>query len=368
MITKLLRFVIPAAAALVLAFAVSALLNDDFAPAASAENGPGSAYVASHDPLPGEKHFGTIHQLTDGGENAEAYFSQDGKHLIYQMTVTPPGCDQIFMMAIDGSGKKMVSTGKGRTTCSFIVGNNDYLIYSSTHHLGAECPPRPEMRGGYSWFLFDYDVFRADMDGGNVVNLTNSKSYDAEATVSPDGREIAFSSTRDGDQEIYLMNADGSNVRRITHERGYDGGPFYSWDGTKIVFRSNRPSGEKEIAEYDQAIKDGMMLRVPLEIYIMDADGTNIQQVTRLGAASFAPFLHPDGKRIIFCSNHGGSPRIFNLWMINVDGTGLERITTSDRFDGFPMFSRDGKYLVFCSNRHATVPSDTNVFITEWKD
>lgn len=325
--------------------------------------------VAAHEPEENEVHFSTIYQLTDGGENAEAYFNRAGDKIIFQSTRDDFLCDQVFIMNIDGTDLRLVSTGQGRTTCSFIGGDDDFIIYSSTHHLGADCPPLPEAgAGGYAWMLYKYDVFRANFDGSDPVNLTNSDSYDAEAIVRPDAREIVFSSTRTGDQEIFLMNADGSNVRQVTDTLGYDGGPFYSWDGTKIVFRSYRPKTEEEIDSYKNAMAQGMMLRVPLEIYMMDADGGNIQQITDLGSSSFAPFMHPDGERIIFCSNYGGRPWVFNLWMINVDGTDLQQITYNDSFDGFPMFSRDGRYLVFCSNRHQAAEGETNVFITEWQD
>lgn len=328
-----------------------------------------SVVKAEHDPFPGEEHFSVIKQLTDGGENAEAYFSQDGTKLIFQSTREEWKCDQIFMMDLKNGGVKLVSTGKGRTTCSFISPDNSFITYASTHEVSEDCPKPPETgRGGYAWILYDYDIFRAGMDGSNPVNITNSPGYDAEGVISPDGKRMVFSSTRSGDQEIYMMDIDGSNVRQLTFELGYDGGPFYSWDGSKIVYRSSRPKTEEDIAAYKQAISQGMMLRVPLEIYVMDGDGNNSKQVTELGAASFAPFMHPDGKRIIFCSNYGDNPRIFNLWMVNVDGTGLEQITHNESFDGFPMFSKDGKYLVFCSNRYNSGQGNTNVFITEWID
>lgn len=340
----------------------------------SVENTPvetlnASVVIAEHDPFPGEEHFSVVKQLTSGGENAEAYFSQDGTKLIFQSTREEWQCDQIFMMDLQNGGVKLVSTGMGRTTCSFISPDNSFITYASTHHVNADCPKPPEIgRGGYAWILYDYDIFSAGMDGSNPVNITNSPGYDAEGIISPDGRTMVFSSTRDGDQEIYMMDIDGSNVRRITYELGYDGGPFYSWDGSKIVYRSSRPKTEEEIAAYKQAIAQGLMMRVPLEIYVMDGDGTNSRQVTELGAASFAPFMHPDGKRIIFCSNYGDNPRIFNIWMINADGTDLVQITHNESFDGFPMFSKDGKYLVFCSNRHNEDQGNTNVFITEWID
>lgn len=318
----------------------------------------------------GEKHLRNIKQLTFGGENAEAYFSSDGKQLIFQSKRDGRGCDQIYTMSIDGSNQKMVSTGDGRTTCSFFYKGGKKIIYASTHLGNRECPPNPDFSQGYVWAIYsDYDIFTAKPDGSNVRQLTNTPGYDAEATVSPDGKKIVFTSTRDGDLDIYVMDKNGKNVKRLTDALGYDGGPFFSPDGKQIVYRSFHPKTEAEIARYRDRLANDLIEPNNFEIWVMNADGTNKRQITKLGAASFAPYFHPNGKQIIFSSNHFADDqrkRNFDLLMINTDGTGLERITTYESFDGFPMFSPDGKKLVFASNRNATTQGDTNVFIADW--
>ncbi|MEZ5306065.1 MAG: hypothetical protein R2684_02850 [Pyrinomonadaceae bacterium] len=320
----------------------------------------------------GEKHLKNIRQLTNTGENAEAYFSPDGKKLIFQSKHGNMGCDQIFTMNIDGSDMKMVSTGKGRTTCSFFFKSMKKIIYSSTHLGSAECPPNPDFSKGYVWAIYpDYEVFRANPDGSGVKNLTNSPGYDAEATVSPDGKTIVFTSTRDGDLDIYTMDRNGKHVKRLTTALGYDGGPFFSPDGKKIVYRSYHPKTDAEIARYKDRLANDLIEPNNFEIWVMDKDGSNKVKLTDFGAASFAPYFHPSGKKIIFSSNHlADDPRKrnFDLLMIDVDGKNLERVTTYDSFDGFPMFSPDGKKLVFASNRNATTMGDTNVFIADWVD
>lgn len=317
-----------------------------------------------------EKHFKDVKMLTDSGENAEAYLSFDGKKLIFQSTHGNLQCDQIFTMNIDGSDKKMASNGLGRTTCAYYLPGDTTILYASTFLDNAGCPPPPDRSRGYVWKLYEsFDVYSSNEDGGNIKALTTSKGYDAEATVSPKGDKIVFTSTRDGDPEIYLMDLDGSNQTRLTFQKGYDGGAFFSQDGSKIVFRASRPKTEAELADYDELVKFGYVRPTALEIYVMDADGKNMKQITDFGKASFAPFFHPDGNRIIFSSNANSEDgRNFDLYMINTDGSGFEQITFNETFDGFPIFTSDGKYLVFCSNRANKTPGDTNVFIAEWKD
>lgn len=316
----------------------------------------------------GEKYLRNIKMLTDSGENAEAYFSFDDSKLIYQTSYADMECDQIYIMNVDGSDKTRVSTGKGRTTCAYFYPGNDKILYASTHHYDDGCLTPPDRSKGYVWKLYDeFDIFMADADGSNIVQLTNSSKYDAEATISPKGDKIVFTSTRDGDPELYVMNLDGSNQTRLTYEKGYDGGAFFSPDGNKIVFRASRPKTEDELKDYNELVKENLLRPTKFEIFVMDADGSNMKQVTHLGKASFAPFFHPGGERIIFSSNYGAtSPRDFNLFIINIDGTGLEQITFSGTFDGFPMFSNDGKQLVFASNRFNKKDGDTNVFIADW--
>ncbi|MEO8231917.1 MAG: hypothetical protein ABI638_06520 [Ignavibacteriota bacterium] len=314
----------------------------------------------------GEKHFKNVKMLTTTGENAEAYFSFDGKKLVYQATFDSMECDQIFTMNLDGSDRQLISTGKGKTTCAYYYPDNKRILYASTHKADEKCPPPPDRSKGYVWKLYEtFDIFLKD--GDELKQLTDSPGYDAEATISPKGDKIVFTSLRNGDPEIYTMNLDGSDQTRLTFEKGYDGGPFFSPDGSKIVFRASRPKTEQDMKDYNDLVENGYVRPTALEIYVMDADGKNMKQITNLGKASFAPFFHPSGKKIIFSSNYqGDNPRDFNLFMINIDGTGLERITFNPSFDGFPMFSPDGKYFVFGSNRFNKKESDTNVFIAEW--
>jgi Tol biopolymer transport system component len=318
----------------------------------------------------GEKHLKNLQMLTTDGENAEAYFSFDEKQLIFQTTFGHLQCDQIFTMSTDGSEKKMVSMGKGRTTCAYFLPGDETLVYASTHLADENCPLPPDRSHGYVWQLYDsYDIFLADKTGRIIKQMTNSSGYDAEATVSPKGDKIVFTSTRDGDPEIYTMDLDGSSQTRLTFERGYDGGPFFSWDGSKIVFRASRPQTEKELQDYELLVNKDLYRPTALEIFVMDADGQNMQQVTNFGKASFAPFFHPDNKRIIFSSNiNSETGRNFDLYMINVDGSRFEQITFNDTFDGFPMFTRDGERLVFASNRFNKKQGDTNIFIADWVD
>jgi Tol biopolymer transport system component len=332
--------------------------------------GLGARRVASQTPAaaPGvEKHLKNVRQLTQGGENAEAYFSQDGTRLIYQSTRPEYPCDQIYSMKIDGTDKKRVSTGTGRTTCGYYYPGGKQILFASTHEAGAACPPKPSYEKGYVWPIYpSYDIYRADADGSNLRPLTRTPGYDAEATIAPDGL-IVFTSVRDGDMEIYSMKADGSDVRRLTNRPGPDGGPFFSWDGKLVAFRGHPLQPGTELDDYRALLKEGLWRPTQLELFVMDRTGGNLRQVTKLGGANFAPSWHPDGKRLIFASNiHDPKGRNFDVYLVNLDGTGLERVTFNDTFDGFPMFSPDGTHLVFASNRNAKSEGETNVFIADW--
>ena len=317
--------------------------------------------------LPQEKHLRNIRQLTFGGQNAEAYFSSDGKKLIFQSTRDDHKCDQIYTMNIDGSDVKMVSNGDGDTTCSYFFPGDKRILYSSTYLGGRQCPPRPDFSQGYVWAVYGtFDIFTANADGSNLKQLTTAPGYDAETTINRQGK-LAFTSKRDGDLDIYTMDADGKNVKRLTNELGYDGGPFWSYDGKQIVYRAYHPQTEKEKADYIALLKQNLIRPTTLEIMVMNADGSNKRQVTHLNAASFAPYFFRDGKRIIFASNYADPKgRDFDLYMINVDGTGFERITYNPTFDSFPMFSPDGQKLVVASNRNGKKDHETNVFIADW--
>lgn len=326
-----------------------------------------AAPAVARAPEPGETHLANLRQLTFDGQNAEAYFSPDGRQLIFQRTPADGGCDQQFVMNTDGSGLRRVSNGEGRTTCGYFYAGGSRLLYSSTQHVARECPADPDYSQGYVWPVPDFDIYTAALDGSDVRPLARSPGYDAEATLSPDGSRIVFTSTRDGDLDIYTMNVDGSDVRRLTNTLGYDGGPFYSPDGSLIVYRASRPATPAEESDYQRLLGQGLVRPTTLELWVMKADGSEQRQITALGGANFAPYFHPDGRRIIFASNHHNPRgRNFDLFLVNLDGSGLTQVTAHDDFDGFPMFSPDGSRLVFASNRYGSVPGETNVFIADW--
>ena len=324
---------------------------------------------ALHDPR--EIHLGDVRQLTSGaGENAEAYWSPDGSSLIFQSTRAPYACDQIFVMPVsDPAAISLVSTGDGRTTCGYFSASGERIVYSSTHASGLQCPVPPDRSRGYVWPIYaSYQIYSAAPDGSDLVALTDTDAYDAEATVCSRDGSIVFTSTRDGDLELYRMDADGSNVKRLTQAPGYDGGAFFSPDCLQIVWRASRPTGEA-LTDYQTLLADGLVRPSELEIWVANADGSEQRQVTYLGAANFAPYFFPDGRRIVFSTNHHDpSGREFDLFAINVDGTRLERITYTEGFDGFPMFSPDGTRLAFGSNRNQSRPGETDVYVARWLD
>ncbi len=328
-----------------------------------------------------EIHFKNLRQLTFGGDNAEAYWSFDSKMVSFQSNFKDWGlnCDQIFYMPIQGmdlgNGKTkptMVSTGQGRTTCSFFLPGNKTILYASTHLGGKDCPKDVERTPGgkYLWPIYDtYDIFVADLAGKQLKQLTYAPGYDAEATVSPQGDKIVFTSTRNGDLDLFTMDINGKNVKQITNELGYDGGAFFSPDGKKIVFRASRFTTEEARKEYIDYLKQGLVAPTAMEIFTCNVDGSDLRQLTQLGKANWAPFYHPSGNKIIFSSNHKGKRGFeFNLFMINTDGSGLEQISYDKVFDSFPMFSPDGKKIIFSSNRNNGGTRNTNLFVADWVD
>jgi TolB protein len=315
-----------------------------------------------------ETRLKDLKQLTFGEQNAEAYFSHDGSKLIFQSTRPPFECDQIFSMNVDGSDVKLLNSGKGRTTCGYFFRDGKRIIYASTHLAGDACPPAPDRSQGYVWPIYpSYEIFSASGDGSGLKRLTKNPGYDAEGTISPDGKKIVFTSMRAGDLDIYTMNSDGNGIKRLTSEKGYDGGPFFSWDGKTIVYRAYHPKKRDELIEYESLLKQNLIKPTRAEVFMMSADGSNKRQLTNNGAANWAPFLHPNNRQIIFSSNvHDPDRRSFSLYLINIDGTGLERVTYGARFDSFPMFSRDGKKLVFASTRNGKEAREFNIFVADW--
>ncbi len=328
--------------------------------------------------LPEETHFAHLWQLTTSGENAEAYWSFDGKRLSLQRKGEGMACDRIYAT---GPGGKLieVSNGKGTTTCAYFTPDDQSVIYASTHGLQENCPPPTDHSMGYVWALHpEFEIYSKNLESGEVTAIVEGPGYDAEATVSPMGDRFVFTSTRSGDIELWTANMDGSDVFQVTDEPGYDGGAFYSHDGEWLIFRSTDFTPEKreeEIAAYQGLLSKNMVRPSRMELVRIKADGTERSQVTKLGKANFAPSFFPDDTRIIFSSNHHdqGRPAMnFDIFACDLDGGNLEQITffkgeRGKQFDSFPLFSPNGKYLAFSSNRGDSKPGDTNVFIAEWK-
>lgn len=348
-----------------------------------AENlAPKAQVVPAHQ---AERHLKNIRQLTMGRQNAEAYFSFSGNKLIFQSTnnwmndadataLKPAdaglGCYQIYVMDLDSGAIRLISTGAGVTTCGYFFPGDRRVLYSSTHVSGPNCPPKPKRGGAYRWALDDYDIFSVGLNGQGLQRLTSTPGYDAEATISPDGKTIVWTSVKDGDLDLYAMNLDGSNPRRLTNEVGYDGGAFFSPDSRRIVYRASHPTDQTEIDKYKDLLNQRLVEPGQLEIFVMNADGSGRRAVTSNGASNFSPFYFPDGKRIIFSSNietkdEGGRPS-FHLYAIGEDGQGLERLTFDGHFNSFPMFSPDGARLVWVSDRSAKAPGEFNVFLADW--
>lgn len=315
-------------------------------------------------------HLGDIKQLTSGGQNAEAYWSPDGKRLIFQSTRGGASCDQIYVMnAADGSDVKMISTGKGVTTCGYFLPDGKQVVYASTHESGEACPKRADRSKGYVWDVYpSYDIYLATTEGKLVKRLTDAPGYDAEATVNWQTKKIVYTSLASGDLDLWTMKLDGSDKRQLTKSLGYDGGAVFSRDGKQLVWRANHPSEESGVQKYKDLLKDNLTAPMKMELFVGNANGTEVRQITDFGCASFAPSFTPDGKRIVFASNkHACDSRKFELFMVNLDGSGLEQITDFGSFTSFPEFSPDGKRLVFVSDRNAKERYEFNIFVADWK-
>ncbi len=328
---------------------------------------PGAAFADSMI-RDGEGHFAHLWQLTFGGENAEAYWSEDGRRLIFQSTRDGWACDQEYVLELATGAVRRVSTGTGRTTCGYFYDHDRRVLFSSTHLAADSCPPRPDFSKGYTWAVYgEYDIFTARPDGSDLRRLTRTPGYDAESTVSPDGRTILFTSVRDGDLDLYTMRTDGSGVKRLTDRLGYDGGAFFSRDGRWICWRANYPA-DSMAANYRELLAQHLVRPTAMDLWVMGADGSGKHQVTHKPGASFAPYFTPDSRSLIYSSNweepHG---RNFDLYLVGIDGGEPVPVTRDPSFDGFPMFSPDGRWLAFSSNRGARVRGETNLFLAEWR-
>ena len=356
------------------AFTISATQEKQDTQEKSATSGLGGAGPVvkgtPDDPLrdPREKHLHNVKQLTFGGQNAEAYFSYDGKRLIFMSTRKPYECDQIFTMNTDGSDQRLVSTGKGRTTCGYFYADGKHILYSSTHEANSACPARPDYSKGYVWGVYSsYQMYSAKDDGTDLKPLTKGPGYNAEATLSADGKKIVFTSSRGGDLDIYTMNSDGTGVIRLTNTLGYDGGPFFSPDGNWIAYRARHPTADPEVTKYKSLLAQDLVEPSEMDLYVMRAGGSHQHQITNLGGASFGPSFYPGSKRIIFSSNYEHpKSSLFELYSVDRDGQSLERITFAGGFSAFPQFSPDGNKLVFVSNRNGKAPHEINVFVADW--
>lgn len=343
------------------------------AAAAFAAAAPVSAQTGTWPAEPGESHLSNLRQLTNGGENAEAYWSADGKWITFQSSREGRTCDQQYVMKADGSDLKRISDGRGKTTCGWFFPDGKRLFFGASTAHDSACPPKPDPSKGYVWPLDKYDIFTVNRDGSNFKRLTNYDVYTAEGVLSPNGKSIVFTSLKDGDLDIYTMNVDGTNVKRLTNTVGYDGGAWWSPDGKKIVYRAHHPKDSVELKAYKDLLAQSFIRPSKVELYVMNADGSDNRQITALGGANFGPSWTPDGKKIIFASNFQ-APRSgnFELFLVSADadkvgGDKVEQVTFNATFDGFPMFSPDGKKLIWASNRHDDKPTETNLFVADWK-
>jgi len=316
-----------------------------------------------------DTHLANLQQLTHGGANAEAYWSPDGKRLIFQSTRDNLKCDQIFIMNADGTDQHMVSTGKGRTTCGYFLGDNKHILYASTHEAGDACPTEVDRSKGYVWAVYPtYAIYLADDTGKIQKKLAAAPGYNAEATVNWKTGKIVYTSMQSGDLELWTMDSDGSHKKQLTHTDGYDGGAVFSRDGQQVVWRAHHPISMDDLGRYKMLLSQNLTSPMKMEVFVGDSSLIRVNNVTDFGCASFAPTFTPDGKKILFSSNRADcDSRKFELYLINTDGSDLEQITRFGGFTAFPEFSPDGKKIAFASDKAAAQRYEFNIFTADWK-
>ena len=262
-------------------------------PCGRSDDGRGDGRAVGPAPEPGERHFARIRQLTFGGENAEAYFSRDGRRLIFQSTRDGRTCDQQFVMNIDGSGIHRVSTGFGKTTCGYFFDGDRRIFFASTHAADRRHARRSPIRQKATCGVWIPTTSTSPIRTDRRFGVSRAIGvYTAEGTLSPDGQTIVFTSLKDGDLDIYTMRVDGTNLKRLTFQPGYDGGPFFSPDGKRIVYRAWHPA-DTALTSYRELLRQRLVRPNRMEIWVMNADGSDQHQITNLGGANFAPVLHP---------------------------------------------------------------------------
>lgn len=319
---------------------------------------------------PGEAHFAHLWQLTFGGQNAEAYWSADGTKLTFQAMHGDAKCDEQYVYDLATGKVTKISTGRGRTTCGYFYDQDRRVLFATTQSGGDACPPEPDMSHGYTWAIYPtYDIWTCRPDGSDLKPFLVHPGYDAEGTLSVDGKWLVFTSKRDGDVDLYKIHMDGTGLTRLTNSVGYDGGAFFSHDGRRIVWRTHRSDDTAYVNQFRRLLDQDLVRPTQMDIWVMNADGSGQKQLTNKPGASFAPYFTPDDRQILYASNwENPRSRNFDLYLID-SNTGGEPVpvTRDPDFDGFPMFSPDGKWLVFCSNRGGKVEGETNVFLAQWK-
>jgi Tol biopolymer transport system component len=343
----------------------------------AASLGP-AAGQSSEGPSPERDFLSRIRRLTVEGRRAgEGYWSPDGKRLVFQSEREPGNpFYQIYVLDLGTGDAKRISPGIGKTTCAFFRPGSDEILFASTHHDPKSKQYQDEENafrasGKERRYAWDYDpemeIYAHSEKTGALKRLTDVRGYDAEASYSPDGQWIAFSSTREPyartldakEQkqletdpsyfaEIYIMRADGSGQKRLTSVAGYDGGPFFTHDGTRIVWR-----------RFDE---QGLIA----DVWTMKLDGSDAKQITNFGAMSWAPYEHPSGEYVLFASNKLGFEN-FEVFMVDTAGSKEPiRVTYSNGFDGLPVPSPDGKQLAWTSSRSGGTGTAGQIFLAQW--